>query len=207
MVIVRAYGIAVNQARDGRTRIAEAVWRTVERDGVAGASVRAVASEAGVTGGTVQYHFSTHARMLHFAMELLADRFTQRLVETPRTGEVADWTRAILLEMLPLSEDRQREFRVWLAFTTHAHTDPQLAALKESFAERLRELYQRLCDARRAAGLAGDDPLPVVDLADDPGVAILQAVIDGLALQLAELSPAEASVRGPRLLDHYLSAR
>lgn len=197
----------MGQASGGRLRVAEAVWRTVARDGVAGASVRAVAAEAGVTGGTVQHHYPTRARMLHSAMELLADRFTQRLLAVPRTGPASSWTRAILLEMLPLNAERHREFRVWLAFTTHAHTDPELTALKQGFAVRLRELYQRLLHARRATSDSTDDTPPrALDPADDPDVAVLQAVIDGLALQLADMTPAAAAIHGPRLLDHYLDS-
>lgn len=175
------------------------------REGVAGVSVRAVAAEAGVSGGTVQHHFPTRAQMLHFAMELLAERFTQRLVAMPRTGPIPDWTRAILLELLPLNEERRREFRVWLAFTTHAHTDPELSALKHHFAAQLRELYQRLLRARStASSYNGKTPDQELDPAEDPDVAILQAVIDGLSLQVADMAPDDATVLGPRLLDHYL---
>lgn len=175
------------------------------RDGVAGVSVRAVAAEAGVSGGTVQHHFPARAQMLHFAMELLAERFTQRLVAMPRTGPVPEWSRSILLELLPLNDERRREFRVWLAFTTHAHTDPALTALKQRFAAQLRQLYQRLLRARETASSHnGDTPHPELDPAEDADAAILQAVIDGLALQLADLAPEDAAVLGPRLLDHYL---
>ncbi|WP_147918129.1 TetR/AcrR family transcriptional regulator [Ruania zhangjianzhongii] len=195
----------MERSRDGKRRIAEAVWRTVARDGVAGVSVRAVAAEAGVTGGTVQYHFPTHAQMLHFAMELLAEQFTQRLVNMPRSGPVLEWTRAILLELLPLSDERHREFQVWLAFTTHAHTDPGLTALKQRFATQLRELYQRLIHARHASsGRTNVPSSPAPDTADDQDAAVLQAVIDGLALQLADMTPSEAGAMGPSLLDHFL---
>ena len=167
--------------------------------------MRAVAAEAGVTGGTVQYHFPTHAQMLHFAMELLAKEFTQRLVNMPRSGPALGWTRAILLELLPLNGERQREFQVWLAFTTHAHTDPGLRALKQRFALQLRELYQRLTHARHAANGSTNSPSNSAPApADDQDAAVLQAVIDGLALQLAEMPPSEAGRLGPPLLDRFL---
>lgn len=190
---------------DGKNRVAEALWRVVARDGMTGVSVRTVAAEAGVTGGTVQHHFSTRAQMIHYAMELLAAQFTQRLSAKPRTGPTQDWTRAIMLELLPLTHERQREFKVWLAFTTQADTNSALAGLKKNFADELAALYQRLL---RARATSSDSPsvLPrEIDQSVESDAAILQAVIDGLSLQLADLSPAEAALRGPQLLDHYLS--
>lgn len=191
---------------EGKRRVAEALWRVVARDGMTGVSVRTVATEAGITGGTVQHHFPTRAQMVLYAMELLAERFTRRLTAMPRTGPSRVWTRAIMLELLPLTEERQREFRVWLAFTTHADTDPTLTDLKHRFATQLRELYQRLLRARNSAARSVEDGRPgETDQSDDPEAAILQAVLDGLALQLADLDPNEAAALGGRLLDHYLA--
>lgn len=191
---------------DGKRLVAEALWRVVARDGMTGVSVRTVAAEAGVKGGTVQHYFPTRAQMVHDAMELLADRFTQRITAMPRTGPTHEWTRAILLELLPLTAERQREFKVWLAFTTHADTNPALTELKHIFSTRLGEMYQRLIRARKAAfpGMVDDAP-PEAIQSDFPETAILQAVIDGLSLQLADLDPDEAAHLGARLLDHYLA--
>lgn len=191
---------------DGKRRVAEALWRVVAQDGMTGVSVRTVAAEAGVKGGTVQHYFPTRAQMVHDAMELLADRFTQRITAMPRIGPTHEWTRAILLELLPLTAERQREFKVWLAFTTHADTNPALTELRHSFSTRLGEMYQRLLRARKAAShsMVDDAPLEVIQ-PDFPETAILQAVIDGLSLQLAYLDPVEAADLGARLLDHYLA--
>lgn len=189
-----------------KRRVAEALWRVVARDGMTGVSVRTVAVEAGVTGGTVQHHFPTRAQMVHYAMELLAEQFTRRLTEMPRTGPTHEWTREILLELLPLNAERHREFRVWLAFTTHADTNPELTELKRRFSTQLRDLYLRLIRARRAAtGSEGEDPHLEIKPSDDTEAAILQAVIDGLALQLAAGKPDEATTLGASLLDYYLA--
>lgn len=188
--------------------MAEALWSVVARDGMTGVSVRTVATEAGVKGGTVQHYFPTRAQMVHYAMELLADQFTQRITAMPRTGSTDEWTRAMLLELLPLTAERQREFRVWLAFTTHADTNPALTALKHSFSSQLAAMYRRLLRVRREASRGADDSVHQnVDSHDDPDAAILQAVIDGLSLQLAEMDPDEAVEAGARLLDHYLATQ
>ncbi|MEE6286738.1 TetR family transcriptional regulator C-terminal domain-containing protein [Georgenia sp. MJ173] len=187
---------------NGRRRVVEALWRTVARDGMAGVSVRAVAAEAGLSGGTVQHHFPTRAEMVRYAMEEMAGQVEQRIAAMPRSGPPHKWTRAILLELLPLDAVRRREFSVWLAFSVHAETDPDLAELRARTSARLRELYQRIVGVRRlAAGGEGSGAEP----AEDYEAAILHAVIDGIALQLADVSPDDAAVLGPALLDHYLA--
>ena len=146
--------------------------------------------------------------MVRYAMELLADQFTQRITAMPRAGATEEWTRAMLLELLPLTAERQREFRVWLAFTTHADTNPALTELKHSFSTQLGAMYRRILRARREAPRGADDSIHQEgDPPDGPDAAILQAVIDGLSLQLADMHPDEAVDVGARLLDHYLATQ
>ena len=198
-------GFGLEQATSrGKQRVAEALWAAVARDGVAGVSVRSVAAEAGVTGGTVQYHFPTRTEMLRYAMELIAQRVEERLIAMPRSGPAHEWTRALLLELLPLDRQRHHEFSVWLAFFAHASTDPSLARLKRQTASRQRELYRHIIRARTGADADPRRPSGT-DGPDEPAAALLHAVIDGLALQLADLDVAEAAVVGPALLDHYLA--
>ena len=194
--------------------MAEALWATITREGVAGVSVRSVAAEAGVTGGTVQYYFPTRAQMLHYAMELIADRVEQRLAAMPHSGPVEEWTRAILLELLPLDADRHHEFGVWFAFSAYANADPALAELKRDTASRQRDLYRHLIRARRAQAETPTEAQTrgtttgsrnECDPAEESDAALLHAVIDGLAMQLADLSTDEAARHGPALLDHYLA--
>ncbi|MFX4271111.1 TetR/AcrR family transcriptional regulator [Propionibacteriaceae bacterium Y1685] len=196
----------------GRNRVAEALTRVVARDGIAGVSVRSVATEAGVTGGTVQHHFATRAEMIRYAMEWTSLRVEQRLSTVPHWGEVSGWTRDLLLELLPLDDERRREHAVWLAFVAHASTDPTLTELKRRTNGQLRALYQRIVAGRRglpdpteSSGSieSTDPPVPNPDLASD--AALLQALMDGLSLQLADLEPAEARRLGPELLDRYLA--
>jgi AcrR family transcriptional regulator len=55
------------------------VFRVIRRDGVDQASLRAVATEAGLVIGSVRHYFATHDEMIVFAMRVLADRVTTRI--------------------------------------------------------------------------------------------------------------------------------
>ncbi|HLS12932.1 MAG TPA: TetR family transcriptional regulator C-terminal domain-containing protein [Beutenbergiaceae bacterium] len=201
----------VSSSSPGRRRVVEALWRTIARAGVAGISVRTVAAEAGVTGGTVQHHFPTRGEMIRFAMELIAEQVEERLVAMPRTGPVPQWTRQILLELLPLGAARRQEFNIWLAFTVHAATDPDLTELKRQTSARLLQLNRNIARARWGGTLAATESTiagpaehAAVDLEQE--AILLQAVIDGLSLHLAEMDIEEAAIAGPRLLDQYLAS-
>ncbi len=193
-------------ARDGKRRLAEALTRVVASQGIAGVSVRSVAAEAGVSGGAVQHHFPTRAEMIRYAMEWTSEQVEQRLSRTSRWGDVREWTREILLELLPLDAERHREHATWLAFVAHAETDPELVDLKRQTTAKLRHLYSRIVRARRGLPVAADDSAtPALDSDVETDAVLLQSLMDGLSLQLADLDLDEATREGPRLLDRFLA--
>lgn len=192
------------ETRDGRCRLADALTRVVAREGITGVSVRAVAAEAGVSGGTVQHYFPTRAEMIRYAMEWTSAQVEKRLTDIPRWGEVREWTGRILLDLLPLSADRRREHAVWLAFVAHADTDPLLADLKRRTSFKLHELYSRIIRARRGLPVHSESA-DVVDHDVEADAVLLRSLVDGLSLHLADLELDEAASVGPGLLDRYLA--
>jgi len=67
--------------RARRETIAEAVWAITSREGLDGATVRAVAAECGLSTGAIQHSFPSQAALQQFAMELIVERVTERLTE------------------------------------------------------------------------------------------------------------------------------
>lgn len=196
----------MNEARGGKQKLAQALTRVVAREGIAGISVRSVAAEAGVTGGAVQYHFPTRAEMIRYAMEWTSMQVEQRLADVPRWGELHEWTREILLGLLPLDTERHREHAVWLAFVAHARTDSALATLKRETNAKLHALYSRIIRARRGLPVPADDPMAsTLDPDVEADAVLLQSLLDGLSLHLADLEVHEAARVGPELLDRYLT--
>ena len=61
-----------------RVEIIEALFRIAAREGLAAASIRAVAAEAGVPAPQVQYYFGTKARLLTAAVQQLGARIVER---------------------------------------------------------------------------------------------------------------------------------
>jgi AcrR family transcriptional regulator len=164
-------------AAERRRGIAVSVWRVIRRDGVQGASVRAVAREAGTSMGALRHWFATQDDLLHFAMTLVVERARERVEAVVAGGAPgAGLVLRALEETLPLDDERRAEAEVWLALTARALTAPALAALRDRSAEDLSALCRWVLTVLADAGdlRPGADPSLEAER--------LYAVLDGLAV-------------------------
>jgi AcrR family transcriptional regulator len=168
-----------------RSHLAQAVWRIVVREGVAAASVRAVAKEAGLSMGSVRHFFASHDQLLLFAVEALVEQASRRIAEgtSARMTLVAEGrplaaVAALLEEVLPLDAERQTEAKVWVAFTTPPATDSEIAAVRKRVDEGVRELCGNALDALHEFGLLDADRDRRVE------IERIHALLDGLTIHL-----------------------
>jgi AcrR family transcriptional regulator len=160
-----------------RRALAEGVWRVIARDGVAAASVRAVAAEVGVSTGSLRHFFPAHTDLLVYAMHLVVERIESRVaLAAPTTGRRAVEQR--LQQLLPLDEERRIENEVWLAFTAAALVRPELC-----------DVWDEVHRAQRRACALAVEQLGAGDA--DLEATRLHAMLDGLAVHAA-LSPDDA---------------
>lgn len=104
-----------------RKQIALATWRVISNLGMKGATVRNIAQEAGLSLGSLRHYFSTQEELLAFAMNLVKDQATARIEETARCNlPPKERILKILLELVPVDENKMLEMEVWFAFTFHA---------------------------------------------------------------------------------------
>jgi AcrR family transcriptional regulator len=141
-----------------RRQIATAVLRLVSTRGVEKASLRTVATEAGVSMGAVQHYFTTKDEMLRFALAygntLLADRATRLMAEqkptTPR-----ETFRLFCTLLLPLDDDSRAGARLWAGLISRGCVDEptrRLAAL--AYANLTEFVVRQISDARPDADTA-----------------------------------------------------
>lgn len=175
-----------------RERLTRVLLALVAERGLEGASVRAVASAAGVSIGTVQHYFRSKDEMLLFAFRQTGSDLTERAERIARRAlTVRAAIRGILLELLPLDARREAEARVGIAFAAHAMTAPRLAAVLR---DDLDELRRELTDAFAQAKVA--DPHRAASAA--------MALVDGLATQLLFGSDAFGEDDAIAVLDAHL---
>ncbi|MGP9680803.1 MULTISPECIES: TetR/AcrR family transcriptional regulator [unclassified Brachybacterium] len=192
-----------------RRAIVEAVFVVVARDGLARASLRSIAAEAGLAIGSVRHYCGSQQEIRELAVEALStgfeDRFRAHLADLPAVQAGALSRRALaqraLEELLPLDERRRSEMAVSLEFTVAARTDPsvgpQVARLRRGMV---------MVVARILAGLEQAQALRE-GVQVEVEIDRLAALLDGLALRgldPEELSPQRARDVLVRHLDDIL---
>jgi len=179
---------------DRRGAIADAVIGIASTRGLDRASVREVATAAGVAIGTVQHYFSTKDEMLSFAFHRVLERTLARVKSVAPEADVRRRLSRVLRELLPLDEERHSEATVYLAFSSRAATTPALAEVQ---ARTFRQIRAAFIEIFRQA--SSKDP--------EIDALLVLAVVDGLALS-AVSAPAETRYQElERALDAYLDRR
>ncbi|MFS8099426.1 TetR/AcrR family transcriptional regulator [Lentzea alba] len=173
-----------------RRQIGDAVCRLIATRGLDAVSLRHVAAEAGVSMGRVQHYFATKDEMLMFAFDLISERVAARLGAVD-SDDPAVCLRAILLELLPLSEAARAEAPVLAAFLAQAVVEPRLGLPLHEGNGAMVAWLAGMITAVRPGGDSAKDAM------------VLLAFVDGLMMQvlIGQVS-AEAAVE---LVDHQLA--
>jgi len=186
-----------------RETIAAALWRVIVRVGMEGASVRAVAAEAGWSPGAMRHYFATKEELIHFGIELQLARIPARLERLAAEVAGRERAEALLRELLPLDADRMAEALVWLAALARARLDAHLREVCE-LAWDGEQLLARgaVCDllgrAWPEAGEALADPVLEAE------ALRLHAFVDGLTTIGSSYPGRVDAAQLPALLTGYL---
>ncbi|WP_445192730.1 TetR/AcrR family transcriptional regulator [Sphingomonas sp. Tas61C01] len=187
------------EAEVRRTGLIEATARVLARDGAAGASVRAIAAEAGVSPGLVTHHFASVDALVARTYAAVGERVAAALTAAAETA--GDDPRARLeayvgASFAPPIADASL-LATWTALWSLTRSNPAVAAEHDrSYAAYRAGLEALLIECGVAAG---DLRLAALSIA---------ALVDGLWLELC-LSPtgftaAEARTVASRHVAHLL---
>ncbi|WP_067833252.1 TetR/AcrR family transcriptional regulator [Actinomadura kijaniata] len=183
-----------------RRQIAQAVWRLATRGGLEDVTLRQVAAEAGVSARLLQYYFGTRRQLLLGALEILnaegersARERIELLGEDPGMRAVV---RGVLLELLPLDEERRNRHLVYVAYFVRFLADPDLAETVRQAPPALERLIADLLAQAQELGQVH----PEVDAPAE--AAFLVAGAEGLqaSVLLGQHTPEQAV----SLVDHQL---
>ncbi|MET8162031.1 TetR/AcrR family transcriptional regulator [Sphaerisporangium sp. NPDC005289] len=162
--------------RERREEVVDAARRVILREGIDAATTRAIAKEAGYSNGVLTHYFADKDDILLSALRASHRRIVSRLKDklTGRSGLAA--LREVLLDNLPLDEDREQETALEVGFWGRSLAGGRLLEVQREEAGELRYLVRTLLDAAAAAGeiTTGED-------LDDVAARLL-ALVDGLSL-------------------------
>lgn len=173
--------------------VLEAAVRLIADEGLAGLSIRAVATKAGVSPAQVQYYFRSKNDLVAAAFEHASDQFLARLATILERPRSLRRLRVAIALWLPLDEERERWVKVWLAYIGAAATRPDLA-------EAARRTDQRVISwlTEELAALHVPDPTTEATR--------LLALIDGIALHALTLPLTSRPTYTRTTLTPYLTA-
>ncbi|APU23520.1 TetR/AcrR family transcriptional regulator [Actinoalloteichus sp. GBA129-24] len=164
-----------------RRQIAAGLLRVVVSEGMDAASMRAVATEAGVSLGMVQRLFETKDELLLFTYRACIDAMARRITEAVEQRQQQPFLillRAALLAALPMDEERRADWRFIIAFGERFGSRPEIA---EMIAEDDVQSYRDMLALLQAAEQIGQIPAGH----DLEGAArLLRLLSEGMTLSL-----------------------
>ena len=175
-----------------REELVLAAWRVIAARGIDEVTIREIARESGYSSGVLAHYFENKDDLLAHALRLSHTRIRKRYDAEVETPIAADALKGILLDNLPLDEQRELETRIEMSFWARALRNEALHEIQERESETLRELLRELVEKAKADGAisAEHDMEDVIEL--------LGAVIDGVslhALLYPDRLPAEKQAR------------
>jgi len=136
-----------------RDTFAEAAMRLIARKGLEGVTMRAVATEAGLSYGSLFHYFDSKEELLMHAVRTSIEKQTQRVDQLSTQFGGLEALEHMLCDDAVTSESSRESWLVWMAFQYQA-------ALRESFGEMNAELidgwHKRIRALLNDAKIAGE---------------------------------------------------
>ncbi|MGY2894960.1 TetR family transcriptional regulator C-terminal domain-containing protein [Deinococcus sp. UYEF24] len=170
------------QERLRRTALERAAYLAIFEQGYAGVTLERIATHAGVSKGTLVYHFGSKEGLLSAVMKRFvrtvaaATRRALRLAVTPR-----DRLSAYAENQFYSVESTRRFYTVYLDFLAASTRDPALMLLQRAFVEETHRLDLELV-ALTAAHLTSA-PSALTPGAREDRAWQLRALVDGLSVR------------------------
>ena len=140
-----------------RKIIVEAAWNIIEKEGIEKASIRRIASEAGMSTGALRHYFSNQDELLLFIMEYFLARGKERSENKSWSKNPLIAVQETLLELVPVDRDKQTETSVWLVFAIRSLTSVALNTKKDELTEGEYILMETLLEILIKAGYVNKD--------------------------------------------------
>ncbi|MEW2398953.1 TetR/AcrR family transcriptional regulator [Streptomyces sp. NPDC046862] len=181
-----------------RRLIVEAAVPLIAERGYASVGVRDVAAAAGVSVGTVTYHFGSVQEVLTEAMVLNIERYYAALSEAAERATNSAEALRLLVDAL-FTEDTDRHWRMWFDYWNAADQAPDQGFARgqaqryQAWHHRIRSLTERGVD---------DGEFTCDDL--DGFTVRFAALADGLALQRLRQEPPVSTEEARRHLNRLI---
>jgi AcrR family transcriptional regulator len=160
-----------------REELVLAAWRVIAARGIDEVTIREIARESDYSAGVLAHYFENKDDLLAHCLQLSHTRIRKRYdAEIEGTSTSPEALEAILLDNLPLDEQREMETRIEMSFWARALRNQALHEIQADESEGLRTLLRELVEKAQAEGAI--DP----DYDREEILEMLGAMIDGISL-------------------------
>ena len=186
-----------------REQMLRAALDVIAERGYPDSRIADVAERAGTSPALVIYYFKTKDQLLTEAIRFSEDSWyaagMRRMAEIPTAaGKLEE---LVAMSTLPEADaEPSSSWALWLDLWAQSVRHPEVAAVRQKFDERWRDLICSLVVAGQEAGEFG--PLDPVDFA-----VLMCALLDGLAVQIALADPVVDASRAFELSMRFAAAQ
>jgi AcrR family transcriptional regulator len=159
-----------------RKSIAEAAWSIIKKEGIEKASIRRVAIEAGMSAGALRHYFSTKDEMLLFIMDYYLEEGKKRSQSKSWSDNPLQAVAEVLLELVPIDEEKKIETSVWLILALQSLTSDTLKEKKDEMTNGMYELASSMIEILVLQGILSDSTNVKLEKSR------LAVLIDGLSI-------------------------
>jgi AcrR family transcriptional regulator len=160
-----------------RRIVAEAALRVISRDGMEGASMRAIAHEIGQSTGVLTHYFRDKESLVLFTISAVTESVTETLTPLFKTAVTPELFTSAFEKMVDSEEITDVYWRAWLALTTASMRGGAVHAQQSRSYENYRKAIADLLIRLKTDGWLRSD-LDVTECAMK-----LVAFIDGIGIQ------------------------
>ncbi|WP_102029499.1 TetR/AcrR family transcriptional regulator [Salirhabdus sp. Marseille-P4669] len=159
-----------------RKSIAEAAWNIIKQEGFEKASIRRVATEAGMSSGALRHYFSTQDEMLLFIMNYYLEEGKKRSQSKNWSENPLQAVEEVLLELVPIDDKKKIETSVWWIFALRSLTSDTLKEKKDEMTNGTYELASSMIQMLVLQGLLPESINVELE------TSRLSALIEGLSI-------------------------
>ncbi len=183
-----------------RDELLASIRRLIAREGLDGASNRAIAQETGWSTGTLAHYFADKDDVLRQTLEQVHRDQEQRMLRSRIPGDPVETLRQLALATLPIDTIRREEAVVEISFWARSIHSLELSRLQLAFFDRWTETIKAVVGEATALGLLRPHTTPAA------ATAATVAFIDGLQLE-ATLQPRRFDRKAvPTIVNDFLNA-
>jgi AcrR family transcriptional regulator len=159
-----------------RMEVARGAARVLARDGLARASMRAIADELGCTVGVLTHYFRDKDQLLLFVHQYVVGEIFGDALAAARSLPAPQRIEAILMNALPDNPERLERWKTWIALLGPTIRRGTLLPVEESENQRFLDELEKELKAAQSCGLLRDG----VDPTGEPRA--IMSFLDGIAV-------------------------